>query len=1324
MKASLHFSVIILFVVFINSLSFGQDAIFRAGMEISTFGTYDDEPNDPLVNAIDGDKASKFLNHAGNTDGTGIQINLNGGTAIPTEIEITTGNDAGERDPSSVIIWGSNDGDNWTEISTVALTCDLPREAVTKYSFENTESYGQFKLHFDGKCNEDEALFQIMEVQLYGTAIGVFAPKPIFSAGMEISTFGTYDDEPNDPLVNAIDGNKGSKFLNHAGNTDGTGIQINLSDGVAVPNAIEITTGNDAGERDPSSVIISGSNDGDNWTKISTVALTCDLPREAVTKYFFNNTEAYAQFRLHFDGKCNEEEALFQIMEVQLYGDISGIIVSDPIFSAGMEISTFGTYDDEPNDPLVNAIDGDKTTKFLNHAGNVDGTGIQIYLGASTAIPNSIEITTGNDAGERDPSSVIIWGSNDGDNWTEISTVALTCDLPREAVTKYSFENTESYGQFRLHFDGKCNEGEALFQIMEVQLYGEIFTVSNEVITETAIVTPFESNDSPEAEGLAQAFDGSTDSKWLNFNGNQGSGFIVDLGNTAVAAIQLSLTTANDAPERDPGNYIISGSNNGIIYTDIAEGTIPCIGDRFVERTFDFSNSVPYSFYKVSFPSLCSGTGQNLFQVAEVQLYHDGRVIDRIQNAVFSKGLSVTPYGDTYRWENGESPDKAFDEDEDTKYFNFEGANGTGFTVDLDDISVVAKKMMITTGNDAPERDPSSYEVFGSNDGVDFTSIGAGEIPCDDTRFNTSLFDLNNSTSYSMYRINFPTLCGGEGQELFQVAEVQLIHDGIITPIPSRKISNLDINIIAFGGNDSPAEEGVAKVFDNDLNTKWLNFAGNNGSGIVLELEEQAVVASEFRFTTANDAPERDPSSYIISGSVDGDNYVELGTGSIDCNGNRFLERFFQFDNTNAYSYYKISFPTLCNGDQNLFQISGLELIYDGEIISVASKKIFQPGMSVTPYGETVRWEKIESPDNAFDNDVNSKYFNFDGGNGTGFTVELDKFSAAAVELQITTGNDSPERDPSSFEVFGSNDGIEFSLIGSGEIACSDVRFNKTTYDLENTIEYSYYRVNFPTLCGGEGQTLFQVAEVQLLHNGTITEKPGKKIFKRDGVVFTAFESNNSPEAENVLFGVDNNVDTKWLNFDGQNGSGFTVEIAGAPLATNQLRIITANDFGERDPANYVVYGSNDGIDFTEIATGDIPCDERRHLERSFDIDNSTAYSFYKVSFPTLCNSGQNVFQVADIQLIEGAVNTGVENFRNAEVSVYPNPTNGRFVVEIENELVNSTLRIFNSTGKVIKEDRLTSLSSEIDLSGNSKGIYFINISSNKNSLSKKIVVK
>lgn len=128
----------------------------------------------------------------------------------------------------------------------------------------------------------------------------------------------------------------------------------------------------------------------------------------------------------------------------------------------------------------------------------------------------------------------------------------------------------------------------------------------------------------------------------------------------------------------------------------------------------------------------------------------------------------------------GEGATQAFDGNVNTKYLNFDKKNA-GVTVRLSQGRVV-QKFTITTANDFSGRDPTSYKLYGSNDGVNWTLIKQDSLSLSEQRFWTSPeIATGNTTAYVYYFILFPTTKSGDGCGLncdsMQIAEVTYYYD-------------------------------------------------------------------------------------------------------------------------------------------------------------------------------------------------------------------------------------------------------------------------------------------------------------------------------------------------------------------------------------------------------------------------------------------------------------------------------------------------------------------------------------------------------------------
>ena len=126
------------------------------------------------------------------------------------------------------------------------------------------------------------------------------------------------------------------------------------------------------------------------------------------------------------------------------------------------------------------------------------------------------------------------------------------------------------------------------------------------------------------------AVDNQILTKYLHFAGEvRSTGFRVTpaMGPTVVTG--LTFTTANDAVERDPVQYELSGSNDSIDgpYTLIAKGPIVDFAGAtaWPRRTktttpIEFANEIAYAHYQVMFPTVRTPASANSMQIAEVEL--------------------------------------------------------------------------------------------------------------------------------------------------------------------------------------------------------------------------------------------------------------------------------------------------------------------------------------------------------------------------------------------------------------------------------------------------------------------------------------------------------------------------------------------------------------------------------------------------------------------------------------------------------------------------------------------------------------------------------
>ena len=150
-------------------------------------------------------------------------------------------------------------------------------------------------------------------------------------------------------------------------------------------------------------------------------------------------------------------------------------------------------------------------------------------------------------------------------------------------------------------------------------------------------------------------------------------------------------------------------------------------------------------------------------------------------------------------------------------------------------------------------------------------------------------------------------------------------------PVPTAiytNSSNVYVTRAIPTSNNSPSNEGPANAFDNNPYTKYLNFDKQN-AGVTIQLNAGRVVTS-FKLTTANDAVERDPTSYKLYGSNDGSTWTLIQQGSLSLSDNRFsVSSDIAVTNSTAYVYYFMIFPSIKNNAGNSVQIAEITYFYD-----------------------------------------------------------------------------------------------------------------------------------------------------------------------------------------------------------------------------------------------------------------------------------------------------------------------------------------------------------------------------------------------------------
>lgn len=310
----------------------------------------------------------------------------------------------------------------------------------------------------------------------------------------------------------------------------------------------------------------------------------------------------------------------------------------------------------------------------------------------------------------------------------------------------------------------------------------------------------------PGAEGPGNILDGLSGSKYLNY-GEENSGFIVTPGPSLVQSFVI--TTANDAPERDPSSWALYGTDDVISSTDnshgdaenwmlIDSGPVWLPPDRYtVGPVVTVGNLDIYASYRMVFPTVVDPVAANSMQIADMGFFEstDGsgtNVLD-ILDPILAIDLDVS---ETSSYPPTEPPANAIDGTL-AKYLNF-GRVNSGFIVTPSVGASIVTSFQITTANDYPERDPASWELLGTNDPItsadnshgdaeNWILIDSGTVDLPEERYTLGpVVPVDGSLFYDSYRMVFTGLRNPLERDAMQIAEIQF--EGRLIPEPSAVV--------------------------------------------------------------------------------------------------------------------------------------------------------------------------------------------------------------------------------------------------------------------------------------------------------------------------------------------------------------------------------------------------------------------------------------------------------------------------------------------------------------------------------------------------------
>lgn len=370
-----------------------------------------------------------------------------------------------------------------------------------------------------------------------------------------------------------------------------------------------------------------------------------------------------------------------------------------------------------------------------------------------------------------------------------------------------------------------------------------------------------------------------------------------------------------------------------------------------------------------------------------------------------------------------------------------------------------------------------------------------------------------------------------------------------------------------------------------------------------------------------------------------------------------------------------------------VFRLGAKGLAFLSGACSAIAEPIISVGDPVVAVDEDIasnsNYPGGESPDLAIDGSTATKYLNF-GRENSGLIITPAGGSGIVRSFQISTANDSVERDPVGVVVYGTNlpivstdnsagSGESWTRIAEVDLSLPDSRNTAgPVVNIPNDDGFSSYKFVF-TAMKGPGHNSMQISELQGWNGmdgaGAAIFGPGDNVL----AVHEASPESSFPAAEGPENLFDETTSTKYLNF-GRENSGFIVTPTSGPSLAGSFIISTANDFEGRDPLDWEIFGTNAEI-VTEsngtgqnepwelIASGTLALPSERFAEGGeVFFTNNTVYTSYKFM----------------VRSVKGPTGGAIDSMQISEFQLYTSNASGALAItsispDLENDQVTIT---------------------------------------------------
>lgn len=149
-------------------------------------------------------------------------------------------------------------------------------------------------------------------------------------------------------------------------------------------------------------------------------------------------------------------------------------------------------------------------------------------------------------------------------------------------------------------------------------------------------------SDAPAGSDISKLVDANADTKYVTFH----SSFdIIWSGNSNVAVLAYSLTSAPDSPAMDPKSWTLYGSLDNKVWKTVDVQENQTFSDRKEVKSYEVENGVAYRYYKLSIQGNNGGTATQMAEWVLSAATFTGNIDDLMAYSSGNTFTTVTPMG-------------------------------------------------------------------------------------------------------------------------------------------------------------------------------------------------------------------------------------------------------------------------------------------------------------------------------------------------------------------------------------------------------------------------------------------------------------------------------------------------------------------------------------------------------------------------------------------------------------------------------------------------------------------------------------------------------